>query len=324
MHKVNYLQAINEALIEEMERDETVFLMGEDVGWNLTGATGGLLQKFGKERVRNTPISEAGFVGAAVGAAMVGMRPVVDMLIAPFVYVAFDQIVSIMAKSTYLYGGQAKVPVTIRAPMLYGSGSAAQHSDRPYATLMSIPGIKLIAPATPRDAKGLLKSAIRDDDPVMCFEDGSAWNQHSEVPDDDYLIPLGRAEVKREGADVTIVAVAGAVRHALDAAEQLAGEGVAAEVVDLRSIVPMDRQTILTSVAKTGRLVVADPAHEMGSVASEVSAVVAQEGFHSLRGPIVRVTTPHTHIPFSATLEKPLYPNADKIASAARQVVSSS
>jgi acetoin:2,6-dichlorophenolindophenol oxidoreductase subunit beta len=323
MHKVNYLQAINEALMEEMERDETVFVMGEDVGWNLTGATGGLLQKFGKERVRNTPISEAGFVGAAVGAAMVGMRPVVDMLIAPFVYVAFDQIVSIMAKSTYLYGGQAKVPVTIRAPMLYGSGSAAQHSDRPYATLMSIPGIKLIAPATPQDVKGLLKSAIRDDDPVMCFEDGSAWNQHGEVPDDDYLIPLGRAEVKREGTDVTIVAVAGAVRHALGAAEQLAQEGVAAEVVDLRSIVPMDRQTILASVAKTGRLVIADPAHEMGSVASEVSAVVAQEGFRSLRGPIVRVTTPHTHIPFSAALEKPLYPNADKIASAARRVISS-
>jgi pyruvate dehydrogenase E1 component beta subunit len=323
MHKVNYLQAINEALIEEMERDETVFVMGEDVGWNLTGATGGLLEKFGKARVRNTPISEAGFVGAAVGAAMVGMRPVVDMLIAPFVYVAFDQIVSIMAKSTYLYGGQAKVPVTIRAPMLYGSGSAAQHSDRPYATLMSIPGIKLIAPATPRDVKGMLKSAIRDDDPVMCFEDGSAWNQHSEVPDDDYLIPLGRAEVKRDGTDVTIVAVAGAVRHALGAAEQLAEEGVAAEVVDLRSIVPMDRHTILASVAKTGRLVVADPAHEMGSVASEVSAVVAQEGFHSLRGPIVRVTTPHTHIPFSAALEKPLYPSADKITGAARRVMSS-
>jgi pyruvate dehydrogenase E1 component beta subunit len=323
MHKVNYLQAINEALIEEMERDDRVFVMGEDVGWNLTGATGGLLQKFGKERVRNTPISEAGFVGAAVGAAMVGMRPVVDMLIAPFVYVAFDQIVSIMAKSTYLYGGQAQVPVTIRAPMLYGSGSAAQHSDRPYATLMSIPGIKLIAPATPRDVKGMLKSAIRDDDPVMCFEDGSVRNQHSEVPDDDYLIPLGRAEVKREGSDVTIVAVAGAVRHALAAAEQLADQDVAAEVVDLRSIVPMDRQSILASVAKTGRLVVADPAHEMGSVASEVSAVVAQEGFHSLRGPIVRVTTPHTHIPFSAGLEKPLYPNADKIASAARRVIGS-
>jgi pyruvate dehydrogenase E1 component beta subunit len=321
MHTVSYLQAINEALIEEMERDERVFVMGEDVGWNLMGATGGLAQKFGKERVRNTPISEAGFVGAAAGAAMVGMRPVVDMLIAPFVYVAFDQIVSIIAKSTYLYGGQATLPLTIRAPMLYGSGNAAQHSDRPYATLMSIPGLKLMAPSTPYDVKGMLKAAIRDDDPVICFEDGTVWSLRSEVPDDDHVIPLGVADVKRKGSDVTIVAVAGAVRHALTAAEQLAADGVSAEVVDLRSIVPMDKQTILGSVAKTGRLVVADPAHEMGSVASEISAVVAQEGFHSLRGPIMRVTTPHTHIPYSSALEKPLYPNADKIASAALRVM---
>jgi pyruvate dehydrogenase E1 component beta subunit len=321
MHTVSYLQAINEALIEEMERDDKVFVMGEDVGWNLMGATGGLVQKFGKERVRNTPISEAGFVGAAAGAAMVGMRPVVDMLIAPFVYVAFDQIVSIIAKSTYLYGGQARIPLTIRAPMLYGSGNAAQHSDRPYATLMSIPGIKLIAPSTPYDVKGMLKAAIREDDPVVCFEDGTVWSLRSEVPDDDHVIPLGQADVKRPGNDVTIAAVAGAVRHALAAADQLDADGVSTEVVDLRSIVPMDKDTILRSVAKTGRLVVADPAHEMGSVASEVSAVVAQDGFHSLRAPIIRVTTPHTHIPYSAALEKPLYPNADRISAAARRLM---
>ncbi len=215
MHRVSYLQAINEALIEEMERDDRVFVMGEDVGWNLMGATGGLTEKFGKERVRNTPISEAGFVGAAAGAAMVGMRPVVDMLIAPFVYVAFDQFVSIIAKSTYLYGGQARLPLTVRAPMLYGSGNAAQHSDRPYATFMSIPGLKLIAPATPYDAKGMLKAAIRDDDPVISFEDGTVWGLRSEVPEDDLVIPLGQADIKRSGTDVTIVAVAGAVRTPL-------------------------------------------------------------------------------------------------------------
>lgn len=321
MHKVSYLQAINEALIEEMERDERVFVMGEDVGWNLMGATGGLAEKFGKERVRNTPISEAGFVGAAAGAAMVGMRPVVDMLIAPFVYVAFDQFVSIIAKSTYLYGGQAKLPLTVRAPMLYGSGNAAQHSDRPYATFMSIPGLKLMAPATPYDVKGMLKAAIRDDDPVISFEDGTVWRERSDVPEDDLVIPLGKADIKRSGSDVTIVAVAGAVRHALEAAEQLGADSVSAEVVDLRSIVPMDRATILDSVGKTGRLVVADPAHEMGSVASEIAAVVAQDGFDSLHGPILRVTTPHTHIPFSAALEKPLYPNAEKIAAAARRLM---
>jgi pyruvate dehydrogenase E1 component beta subunit len=321
MHTVNYLGAINEALIEEMERDERVFVMGEDVSWNLMGATAGLAEKFGKERVRNTPISEAGFVGAGAGAAMVGMRPVIDMLIAPFIYVAFDQIVSIIAKSTYLYGGQARVPLTLRCPMLYGTGNAAQHSDRPYATLMTIPGLKLIAPSTPYDVKGLLKAAIRDDDPVVSFEDGTVWRLLAEVPDEDYVLPIGKADVKRPGSDVTVVAVAGAVPHALAAADQLASDGVSVEVVDLRSIVPMDREAILGSVAKTGRLVVADPAHEMGSVASEVSAVVAQEGFWDLQAPIVRVTTPHTHIPFSATLEHPLYPNAEKIAAAARRVM---
>ena len=322
MHTVTYTEAVNEALFEEMERDDRVFVMGEDVAWNMLGETGGLLEKFGAERVRNTPISEAGFVGAGAGAAMVGMRPVVHMLIAPFVYVAFDQIVSIIAKSTYLYGGQARMPITLIAPMLYGAGNAAQHSDRPYSTLMTIPGLKLIAPANPHDAKGMLKSAIRDDDPVISFEDGSLWSLRSEVPDDDLLVPLGEAAVRREGSDVTIVAVAGAVRHAVKAGDRLAAEGIDAEVIDLRSIVPMDREAILTSVAKTGRLVVADPAHEMGSVASEIAAVVAQEGFWSLQAPIKRVTTPHTHIPFSADLERPLYPNAERITAAAQELMS--
>ena len=321
MHTVTYLEAMNEALTEEMERDETVFVMGEDVSWSLMGVTGGLVERFGRERVRDTPISEAGFVGAGAGAAMVGMRPVVHMLIAPFVYVAFDQIVSIIAKSTYLYGGQAKMPITLMAPMLYDRGNAAQHSDRPYPTLMTIPGLKLIAPATPYDAKGMLKAAIRDDDPVISFDDGSLWNTSGDVPDGDYVVPLGLADIKREGGDVTVVAVAGAVAHALTAAEVLDDEGISAEVVDLRSIVPLDRETVLTSVAKTGRLVVADPAHEMGSVASEVAAIVAQEGFWSLQAPITRVTTPHTHIPFSADLERPLYPSAHRIASAARQLM---
>jgi acetoin:2,6-dichlorophenolindophenol oxidoreductase subunit beta len=321
MHTVSYLEAVNEALIEEMERDERVFVMGEDVAWNMMGETAGLVEKFGKERVRNTPISEAGFVGAGAGAAMVGMRPVVHMLIAPFIYVAFDQFVSIVAKSTYLYGGQAQLPITFIAPMLYGGGNAAQHSDRPYPTLMTIPGLKIVAPTNPYDAKGLLKSAIRENDPVISFEDGTLWGTRGEVPDEDYVVPLGKAQVKREGTDLTIVAVAGAVQHALGAAESLAGDGVSAEVLDLRTVVPMDREAVLESVAKTGRLVVADPAHEMGSVASEVSAIVAQEGFWSLRAPIVRVTTPHTHIPFSAPLERPLYPNAERIVAAARRVM---
>jgi pyruvate dehydrogenase E1 component beta subunit len=321
VHKVSYLQAVNEALTEEMERDERVFLMGEDVVWNMMGATQGLAEKFGTDRIRNTPISEAGFVGAGAGAAMVGMRPVVDIMIAPFLYVAFDQIVSIIAKSTYLYGGQAKVPLTIRAPMLYGRGSAAQHSDRPYPTFMTVPGLKLVAPSTPHDVKGLLKSAIRDDDPVIVFEDGTLWSSQDEIPDDDILVPLGSAAVRREGTDVSIVAVAGSVRHAVTASDELAADGISAEVIDLRSIVPMDRDTILRSVAKTGRLVLADPAHEMGSVASEISALVAEEGFWSLQAPIIRVTTPHTHIPFSSALERPLYPNVARIVAAARRTL---
>lgn len=323
MHKVNYLQAVNEALYEEMERDERVFILGEDVAWNLLGATGGLVERFGAERVRNTPISEAGFVGAAAGAAMVGMRPVVDILIAPFLYVAMDQIVSIIAKSTYLYGGQAQLPLVIRAPMLYGHGNAAQHSDRPYPTFMTVPGLKIIAPTTPADAKGMLKTAIRDDDPVMCFEDAQVWGSTSEVPDDDLTIPLGEAAVLREGTDVTIVAVASAVPQATAAAERLEGDGVDAEVIDLRSIVPLDHATILASVAKTGRLVVADPAHRLGSVASEVAAIIAEDGFWDLAAPVVRVTTPHTHIPFSAPLERPLYPSADRIAAAVGTVLES-
>jgi pyruvate/2-oxoglutarate/acetoin dehydrogenase E1 component len=318
MHTVTYLEAVNEALREEMERDPVVFLMGEDVSWNLMGATGGLREQFGSERVRDTPISEAGFVGAGAGAAMVGMRPVVHMLIAPFLYVAFDQIVSIVAKSTYLYGGQAKMPITLMAPMVYNAGNAAQHSDRPYSTLMTIPGLKLVAPATASDAKGLLKAAIRDDDPVICFEDVALWGNTGEVPDGDHVLPLGVADVKREGSDVTVVAVSGAVLHALSAADQLEAEGISVEVVDLRSIVPLDRDTVLASVAKTGRLVIADPAHEMGSVASEVSAIVAEKGFWSLQAPIVRVTTPHTHIPYSAELERPLYPNPERIMAAVR------
>jgi pyruvate dehydrogenase E1 component beta subunit len=250
------------------------------------------------------------------------MRPVVDMMIAPFLYVAMDQVVSIVAKSTYLYGGQAKLPLTLRAAMFYGVGAAGQHSDRPISTFMTIPGLKIIAPSCPTDLKGLLKSAIREDDPVICFEDCRLWGLSEEVPDGDHLVPLGLADVKREGSDVTVVGVAGSVQVSLDAAEELAGENVSVEVVDPRSIVPLDAQTILDSVEKTGRLVVVDPCHEMGSVASEISATVAEHGFRHLVAPIVRVTTPHTHIPFSPPLEEALYPSAARVVDAIRKVLS--
>jgi pyruvate dehydrogenase E1 component beta subunit len=322
MAKLTYLQAINRALHEEMTRDESVFLMGEDIAFNFTGATGGLVDAFGPERIRNTPIAEAGFVGAAAGAAMVGMRPVVDIMIAPFLYCAFDQIVSIIAKSTYLYGGQTRMPLTIRAPMFYSGGIAAQHSDRPISTFMTIPGLKIVAPTTPADALGLLKAAIRDDDPVLYFDDKRLWASAEDVPDGEHLVAIGQGDVKRAGCDVTIVAVAGSIAPALDAADHLLQEGISAEVIDPRTLVPLDLALILESVEKTGRLVIADPCHRTCSAASEIAAAVAEEGFWSLEAPIVRVTTPDTHIPFSPPLEQPLYPNAERIVDAVRETLS--
>jgi acetoin:2,6-dichlorophenolindophenol oxidoreductase subunit beta len=321
MSRLTYLQAVSAAMREEMERDERVFVMGEDVAFNMLGTTPGFVERFGTDRVRNTPISEAGFVGAAAGAAMVGMRPIVDMMIAPFMYCAFDQIVSIIAKSTYLYGGQSKMPVTLRAGMFYGNGTAAQHSDRPMATFMTIPGLKIIAPASPSDAKGLLKTAIRDDDPVLCFEDNRLWTLAEEVPEGEHLVPLGQASITRAGRDVTIVGIAGSVVMALGAAEVLAGDGIDAEVIDVRSLIPLDMATILASVEKTGRLVIADPSHEICSPASHIAAVVAEEGFFYLHAPIRRITTPHVHIPFSPPLEKPLYPNVERIVAAVSSLV---
>lgn len=321
MPKSNYIRATRDAMAEEMRRDATVFLMGEDVRFNMYGSSGGLLEEFGEDRVLDTPASENGFVGAAAGAAMVGMRPIVDITIAPFVYPAADQIISIIAKSRYLYGGQARVPVVLRCCMLYNGAAAAQHSDRPYPMFMNVPGLKILAPSDAYDAKGLMKSAVRDDDPVMIFEDTTVWGRSMEVPDEEYLVPIGKAAVKRQGKDVTIFAVAGAVPLATAAAGKLAEEGIDAEVIDPRTLKPLDTAAILASVAKTGRLVVVDPAHRTCSVASEVSAIVAEHGFYHLKAPIRRVTTPDIHIPFSPVMEKGLYPTTDRIIQAVRRTM---
>jgi pyruvate dehydrogenase E1 component beta subunit len=321
MREITYTEGIQEAQAEEMRRDERVFIMGTDVQTRIFGFEKDVAE-FGTERIRNTPITEYGFTGAAAGAAMAGMRPIVNLSIAAFIYPATDQIISILAKSHYLYGGQTKMPVVLRTAVYYGAGVAAQHSDRPFPMFMNVPGIKIIAPATAYDVKGLLKSAIRDDDPVLCIEDHSLSGHKSRVPDDeDFLIPLGQADVKREGTDVTIVGVSGGVLHALDAAERLEHEGISAEVIDLRSLVPLDRDTVLASVAKTGRLVVVDPSHRTCSVASEVAAVVSEHGFWDLRAPIQRVTTPDVPIPFSRPLELPLFPNPDKIIAAVHETM---
>jgi pyruvate/2-oxoglutarate/acetoin dehydrogenase E1 component len=322
MPRKSFLEAIRDAQFEEMKRDPRVFMMGEDLISNLFGTTTGFAEAFGKERVRDTPISEAGFVGAAAGASMVGMRPIVDVTIASFLYPAMDQVISIIAKSRYLYGGQARLPLVLRMTMFYGNSTAAQHSDRPYPMLMCVPGLKIIVPSNSLDMKGMLKSAVRDDDPVLCFEDGSLWSSKMEIPDDeDFLVPLGKAQVKREGEDVTVVAVAGCVPLALAAASELYKDGVSVEVIDPRTLVPLDTETILRSVRKTGRLVVVDPAHRTCSAASEISAIVAERAFEALRAPVLRVTTPDTHIPFSPPLEAQLFPNKKRIAAAIRSAV---
>jgi pyruvate dehydrogenase E1 component beta subunit len=318
---LTYLKALTEAQREEMRRDESVFLMGNDVRSGLFGTTKGFVEEFGEERVRDTPLAELGFVGTAVGAAMTGMRPIVDFTIASFVYVAMDQMISQAAKSRYMFGGQVKVPIVFRAALFYGGANAAQHSDRPYPIFMSVPGIKVIAPATPYDAKGLLKAAIRDDDPVFCFEDSTIWFSKGDVPEDDYVVPIGKAAVKRQGKDATIITVAGSLVPALAAADRLAAQdGISVTVVDVRSLVPLDWETILQAAAGTGRVVVVDPAHRTCSAASEISATITEEVFESLKAPIVRVTTPDTHIPFSQPLEKTIYPNADRIVDAVKRV----
>lgn len=316
MKKTTFIQAIRAALYEEMCRDDSVFLMGEDISSNLLGTTEGFVEKFGRQRVIDTPISEASFTGLAAGAAMVGMRPVVDFMMSPFMYLALDQIINTIAKSRYLYGGQAKVPIVLRSSMAYGVSLAAQHSDRPYSLYMHIPGLKVIVPSCAYDMKGLLKAAIRDDNPVVCFQDSSLSTSRSDIPDDDFIIPLGKAVVKRVGADVTVVGIGATVQMSLSVAEELSNEGISVEVVDLMTINPLDRNTILESVGKTGRLVVADVGWRTCSASSEIAATVVSEGFDSLRAPIKIITTPDTHIPFAPTLEQNLYPNKDKIKSA--------
>ena len=316
--EISYFEAIFEAEQQEMDRDERVILIGEDI-YLYSGS--GLLQVDAK-RLRSTPISENSFCGVAVGAAMTGLRPIVDLTIASFAYLASDQIINQAAKLHYMTGGRARIPVVFRASMWHNGSNAAQHSDRPYPMFMNAPGLKVVAPATPADMKGLLKAAIRDDDPVMVFEDNDLWFRRGPCPaDPDFVVPIGVADVKRAGGDLTIVSVAGCLPHALAAADSLAQDGIAAEVIDVRTLVPLDHETILRSVAKTGRLVVADYAHRTCGAAAEIAAIVAEDGFESLRRPIQRVTTPDVNIPFAPALETPRYPSAGRIAAAARRIL---
>ena len=316
--EISYFQAIFEALQEEMARDERVVLIGEDLSlYTLTG----LLDSSLGERIFSAPISENGFSGMGVGAALTGLRPIVDLTIASFVYLAMDQIVNQAGKLRYMTGGQARIPIVFRASMWHDGSNAAHHSDRPYPMLMNAPGLKIVVPASPSDVKGLLKAAIRDDDPVFVFEDKSMWFQSGPVPGGDHLVPIGVADVRRKGSDVTVVTMGSTQEAALGAAQDLSAEGISVEVIDPRTLAPLDEPAILNSVAKTGRLVVVDPASRTAGAAAEIAALVAEKAFDCLKKPILRVATPDVPIPFSPALEKPLYPSREGIAAAVRKLL---
>ena len=334
MTVMSYLGAIGAAQREAMQADERVVIIGEDVEANVYGTTGGsgksraasgdFLQMFGANRIRNTPISEEVIVGAAAGAAMTGLRPIVDLSYSSFLYMAMDQFVNQLAKNRYMFGGQASMPVVFRSAMFYGLNTGAHHSDRPYPMFMNVPGLKIVVPAFPSDAKGLLRTAVESDDPVLIFEACMLWGTKEDVAEEEYRIPFGEARTVRDGSDVTVVAISSAVPEAVKAADELAEQGISVEVLDPRTLVPLDVDAIVRSVQRTGRLVVADPAHRTCSAAAEISAIVAEEAFSSLTAPIVRVTTPDTQIPFSPALEKQLYPNRASIADAVRRVTGES
>jgi len=317
--RMNYLDAIVQAQIEEMERDERVIMMGEDIA---IYGSGDLLERFGADRIWAMPISETSFTGVGIGAAISGLRPIIDLNIASFMYLASDQIINQAAKLRFMTGGQVKVPIVFRVCMYYGAAIAAQHSDRPYPLFMNVPGLKIISPTTPADVKGLLKSAIRDDDPVLFFEDTKLWTTKGEVSSDaDALVPIGKADIRRAGSDVTIVAIAGAMRPVLEAAAELEASGISVEVIDPRTLKPLDMPAIIQSVAKTGRLVLVENAHRMVNASSEIAAIVCEEAFDSLRKPIVRLAAPDVHVPFSPVLEQAMYPGKSQIIAAVRKLL---
>lgn len=323
MREIYFNQALREALSEEMTRDERIFVMGEDIGLygGVFKVTEGLLASYGPKRVRETPISEGGFVGAAVGAAMTGYRPVVELMFMDFAYVAGDSIFNQAAKMRSMSGGRVTVPLVIRTQQGGGRGNGAQHSQSLEAMFAHIPGIKVVIPSTPYDAKGLLKTAIRDDNPVVFIEHKLLYATRGPVPEDDYTIPLGVADVKRQGSDVTIVSYSRTMLLALAAAERLAQEGIEAEVIDLRSLVPLDRETVLQSVRKTGRLVVAHEAHRFCGVGAEIAAMVYEEAGEYLRAPVVRVAAKDVPIPVAPSLEQAVLPQEQDIVAAVQQVV---
>jgi len=324
MREITFGQALREALREEMLRDERVFLMGEDIGvfGGAFKVTQGLLDEFGEERVRDTPISEAAIAGIGVGAAMSGMHPVIEIMFGDFMTIAMDQIVNHAAKMHYMTGGKAKVPLTIRTTMGAGRSSAATHSQSLHAWFCHIPGLKVVIPSTPYDAKGLLKTAIRDENPVVIFEDKMIYNLKGPVPQEEYLIPFGEADIKREGRDATVVATSSMVHVAMKAAEELSKQGVELEVIDPRTLVPLDAEALCDSAAKTGHVVIVDEGHRQYGATAELACVIVEGAFDYLDAPVKRVGAMDVPIPFTPALEFPTIPDEEDVMNAVLETLS--
>ena len=321
--KITYAQAIAEAIDEEMQRDKNIILLGEDVG-KLGGnfkATVGLYEKYGEWRVRDTPISENSFTGLGLGAALTGLRPIVEIMFSDFMMLAGDQIGNQAAKIRYMSGGQAMVPLTIRTTLGGGRSSAAQHSQSLQAIVCHIPGLKVVMPSSAAEAKGLLKTAIRDDNPVIFFEHKMEYNKTYEVPEEEYTIPFGVANIIKEGKDITIVGTSNQALKALQTAEELAKEGINAEIIDPRTLVPLDKNTIIKSAKKTGKLLIVDEGYERCGVAGEIAMSILKDVFYYLDAPIERLTTANLPLPFSPALEFPIIPDKKKIYQRVKKMV---
>ena len=321
--EISLAQAVNEALAEELRRDPAVFLIGEDVAEAGTPfkVTSGLVEEFGPERVLDSPISEAGITGIGLGAAMTGMRPVVDIMFGDFLTLVMDQLANQAAKVHYMSGGRLQAPLTVRTTLGATRRSAAQHSQSLHAWVAHVPGLKVALPSTPYDAKGLLKTAIRDDNPVVFFEDKMMFAVKGPVPDGEYTIPFGLADVKREGEDVTIVATSSMVYVGLEAAELLADEGVSAEVVDPRTLVPLDREALVASAKKTGRVVVVDEGHTSYGASAELAAAIAEDAFYWLDAPVRRAAAMDVPVPFSPVLEDQTVPTPESVAALSKSLL---
>ncbi len=323
MAEITYREALKQGLREEMLRDDRVFVMGEDVGRNWGGAfkvTKGLAEEFGDERVRDTPISENTIAGAALGAAITGLRPVAEIMFGDLITLAMDQVCNQAAKMRYMFGGQTSVPLVLRSVFGGGKNIASHHSQSLEAWFMHTPGLKIAVPAFAYDVKGLIKTSIRDPDPVMFFEHKLVYDKKEEVPDEEYLVPLGEARVRREGADVTVWGTFLMVHKALEVAEELGREGISVEVIDPRTLVPLDKEALIDSVKKTGRLVLVTEETRTGATTAEVAAVVQEEAFDWLDAPIKRVNAPDTPVPFSPSLEQYFIPDNKRISEAIREI----